>query len=416
MNFKFNLNESGSIQLVEKPMSTELAGIESEIETISFSLDMLENDSEFGKAVTEFGIESTIYLYSMEAKDDKSSTDKKQNIFKRTWEYIKKMFKALKNYIITAIKWVKKRFTKNKVDSKVEQSATIASDVYNMCTEIMNNNKDLSGEEQMKIMKSEVDKKYGKLYGPEAIGINTLPAIPGMGVTITEIISNVARRSTIGDNPKDIIRIPVSLPIEDPKIAEPHITKAINIKSSLTLNLKGKTLKDFENHMYALITCVVNGLELVWLTQSTDGVMTKIVDNTNVTERDHEFRRNVKEFEKINPITLHTVRIGVVPLKLNTKEDIINEIKKTPHYTLSKKLYDYLYDTINNCEYFANNSIDEILNSIESRYTEISKDDINPTELKETAVYTQKLTKMFIKALSREKVDKAVSATEPKID
>lgn len=416
MNFKFNLNESGSIQLVEKPMSAELTGVESEIETLSFSLDMLENDSEFSKVAVEFGIESSTYLYSMEAKDDKNNADKKQNIFKRTWEYIKKMFKALKNYIITAIKWVKKRFTKDKVDSKVEQSASVASDVYNMCTDIMKNNKNLSGEEQMRIMKSEVDKKYGKLYGPEAIGINSFPAIPGMGITITEIISNVARRSNGNDSPKDIIKIPVSLPIEDPKIAEPHITKAINIKSSLTLNLKGKGIKDFENHMYALITCIVNGLELVWLTQSSDGIMTKIVDNTNVTERDYEFRRNVKEFEKINPITLHTVRIGVVPLRLNTKEDIINEIKKTPHYVLSKKLYDYLYDTINNCEYFANNSIDEILNSIESRYTEISKDDMNPTELKETVVYTQKLTKMFIKALSREKVDKAVSATEPKID
>ena len=59
MNFKFSLNETGSIGLIQKPASEILAGVESDIESLALSLDMSEADSEFGKAVIDFGIEST---------------------------------------------------------------------------------------------------------------------------------------------------------------------------------------------------------------------------------------------------------------------------------------------------------------------------------------------------------------------
>ena len=67
MNFKFSLNETGSIGLIQKPASEILTGVESDIESLALSLDMSEADSEFGKAIVEFGVESTQYTFATEA-------------------------------------------------------------------------------------------------------------------------------------------------------------------------------------------------------------------------------------------------------------------------------------------------------------------------------------------------------------
>lgn len=80
MNFKFSLNETGSIGLIQKPASEILAGVESDIESLALSLDMSEADSEFGKAVVDFGIESTQYTFATEAD---AATAKKPGLLKR---------------------------------------------------------------------------------------------------------------------------------------------------------------------------------------------------------------------------------------------------------------------------------------------------------------------------------------------
>ena len=141
-------NINNFINPVEKE-ETELEGMESLIDSNLQSAVIADNEAIFNGEVSRFGVES-VHLYAgLEA--DNAAT--KESLFKRLYNGIISIFKALGRYMGVVVDYIKKKFKKDKVIKEAEKSVEEQADLVEACSIIRKKNKKASESELMQMFK-----------------------------------------------------------------------------------------------------------------------------------------------------------------------------------------------------------------------------------------------------------------------
>lgn len=385
MNFKFSLNETGSIGLIQKPVSEILAGIESDIESLALSLDMSEADSEFGKAVVDFGIESTQYTFATEAD---AATAKKPGLLKRIKDQMAKMWKALKEYVLKACKWLKNLFKrKNKVLNQAENSVGVVHDVVKICEEEQAKTPDASNEELgnriIKRIKDELGPvRGGGLEADDSIMAGQGSFRPYGKYSIQQIAKSVLdqyldKKYTDNGNTAYIYYLPVFLPIANYSgTMKSYLEKAKKFLQ-MTKASSERTDTNANGAMSALINicnsgagAVINLINLMELGKEEKASASTIIASPKDV-KDGLVQKAIDSMDKSSGLKLYRISIRIPGSWVNKDKriDCIAAFRNSSAFVTCELFYKLIIDTIEYFEYLytkrlTDNEIDNILANI----------------------------------------------------
>ena len=416
MKFSFDINGIGKEVSYIKEETSAIVGAESLIDSVTYGAEMIDADAEF-KAID---VDMTIAINGFEASENKDNAVEKRGFIRRAWDAIKALFKALGNYIMAAVNWVKKKFKKDKVDKQVKETSTIYEDVSKMCDEVRKENPNATEEEFVKAAKTKIDEKYGFGYGPEAVTIKHGNMY--FATSIANIIKAKARLANANNASGDRVEIEVILPIEDDRVAAPLIEKCTKVHEEIykICNKDSEiTLANIKMSMTYAFMSIFNGLQLVKLTKNTDGNGVNLIDKfdeSSIDKVESEFESLVKSMKDVNPIVLHKVKLSLVPKDLNNKNTIEKAIIDLPQYKLSREFYTHIYDLVGFTENIARKFDDKNMEKINDIIAKLqaSGEQVNVGSFKEAIKSMQELAKSFIKSISREELYEAARASSPK--
>lgn len=379
MNFKFSLNEIGSIGLIQKPVSEILAGVESEIESLALSLDMSEADSEFGKAVIDFGIESTQYTFATEAD---VATAKKPGLLKRIKDQMAKMWKALKEYVLKACKWLKNLFKrKNKVLNQAENSVGVVHDVVKICEEEQAKTPDASNEE----LGNRIIKRIKDELGPVRGG--GLEADDGIKAVDADVLNS--SKYSIRNIAMDILHqyldkkyhkssgstyyMALVLPIANYSGSMKSYLERAKKFLQMTKASSERTDSNANGAMSALINicnsgagAVVNLISLMELGADEKASMSTIIASPKDV-KDGLVQKAIDSMDKTGGLKLYRVLIQApIDWFKDKRVDCIAAFRNSPAFVLCELFYKLIIDTIEYFEYLytkrlTDNEIDNIL-------------------------------------------------------
>lgn len=379
MNFKFSLNETGSIGLIQKPASEILAGIESDIENLALSLDMSEADSEFGKAVVDFGIESTQYTFATEAD---AATAKKPGLLKRIKDQMAKMWKALKEYVLKACKWLKNLFKrKNKVLNQAENSVGVVHDVVKICEEEQAKTPDASNEELGNRIIKRIKDELGSVRGGgleaddsiQAVDANVLNnskySIRNMAIDILHQYLDKKYHKSSGST----YYIALVLPIVNYSGSMKSYLERAKKFLQMTKASSERTDNNANGAMSALINicnsgagAVVNLISLMELGADEKASMSTIIASPKDV-KDGLVQKAIDSMDKTGGLKLYRVLIQApIDWFKDKRVDCIAAFRNSPAFVLCELFYKLIIDTIEYFEYLytkrlTDNEIDNIL-------------------------------------------------------
>lgn len=385
MNFKFSLNETGSIGLIQKPASEILTGVESDIESLALSLDMSEADSEFGKAVVEFGVESTQYIFATEAD---AAAAKNPGLLKRIKDQMAKMWKALKEYVLKACKWLKNLFKrKNKVLNQAENHVGVVHDVVKICEEEQAKTPDASNEELGKRITKRIQEEIGPVRGGGLEADDSITAINSRfannGKYSIRIIAKAVldqyldKKYTANSNVAYVYRIPLLLPIANYSgTMKSYLEKAKKFLQ-MTKASSERTDSNANGAMSALINicnsgagAVINLISLMELGSEDKAAASTIIASPKDV-KDGLVQKAIDSMDKTGGLKLYRVEISVPGSWVNKDKrvDCIAAFRNSPAFVTCEIFYKLIIDTIEYFEYLytkrlTDNEIDNILANI----------------------------------------------------
>lgn len=411
-------NVNNFINPVEKE-ETELEGMESLIDSNLQSAVIADNEAIFNGEVSRFGVES-VHLYAgLEA--DNAAT--KESLFKRLYNGIISIFKALGRYMNTVLDYIKKKFKKDKVIKEAEKSVEQQADLLEACNIIRKKNKNASESELMQMFKDKATEMGLTGFGTGAEADDTATPKQNASVRVQWRVQSFIDQFIRG---YDRVTIEAYLPYYDlndnPGGIASLISKADKYISTTkdSFNSEPNSIEDINQHIVNILILMANTITLCLKSGGSDKKMPEIKDTpTKVSNIDFAVVEANKGLGDILILMNATGPITLSKISFRVNSDmsageVKSRFRKTPIYKTAVALFNNIgaaIDTVST--YYTKRLSDSGIGSIEKTLKKLDfkagrGGDKAPIEgLKNTLPKLQRIVKLFMKVITSQKLKNA---------
>ena len=404
-------NVNNFINPVEKE-ETELEGMESLIDSNLQSAIIADNEAIFNGEVSRFGVES-VHLYAgLEA--DNAAT--KESLFKRLYNGIISIFKALGRYVGTVIDYIKKKFKKDKVIKEAEKSVEQQADLVEACSIIRKKNKKASESELMQMFKDKATEMGLTGFGTGAEADDSSKKV---SVTIKPRW-NVNRLLNMFSKDSTKVMIEAYLPYYDSSV---NILNGIK-KANNYINTAKGTLTSIPDSVEEINQSIINVLILmantIGICLRTGDIDKKFPDvkeaPTKVTFVDNAVNEANKGLGDILILMNATGPITLTKIELNTPSDmsaseVKSRFKNTEVYKTAVEMYNNVGTAIEAVSTYHNKflsgtgigTIERVLKTLDFKAGR-GGDKSQIEGLKETLPKFQRIVKLFMKVITTQRL------------
>lgn len=404
-------NVNNFINPVEKE-ETELEGMESLIDSNLQSAVIADNEAIFNGEVSRFGVES-VHLYAgLEA--DNAAT--KESLFKRLYNGIISIFKALGRYMGVVIDYIKKKFKKDKVIKEAEKSIEEQAEFLEACNIIRKKNKKASGSELMQMFK---DKATEMGLTISVTGAEADDPSKKVSVTIKPKW-NVNRLLNMFSKDSTKVMLEVYLPYYDSSV---NILNGIK-KANNYINAAKSSLTEIPSSVEEINQSIINVLILmantIGICLRTGDIDKKFPDvkeaPTKVTFVDNAVNEANKGLGDILVLMNATGPITLTKIELNTPSDmsaseVKTRFKNTEVYKTAVEMYNNVGTAIEAVSTYYNKfltgtgigTIERVLKTLDFKAGR-GGDKSQIEGLKGTLPKFQRIVKLFMKVITTQRL------------